>query len=76
MTARTTLLQALFNPVKQKKRKKFHCSSLAVVGTIRVIETEIPLLVVLDSARTRNNQVHEFEEAIRLNDTYMYQTSL
>ena len=71
MTERTTLLQELFNPVKQKKSKKFRCSLLPLLGTVRVIETEIPLLIVLDSVRTRNAQFHEFGEGVRFNCSYI-----
>jgi hypothetical protein len=53
--------------MKQKKRRKLNCSLLAAIGTIRVSETEIPLLTVLVSVPSRNAEVHEFGEGVRLN---------
>jgi hypothetical protein len=48
--------------MKQNKAKSSLCSLPTVIGTIGVIQMEIPLLIVLDWVRTRNAQVDEFGE--------------
>ena len=52
--------------MKQKKSGKLYRSLLAAIGTIRVIETDIPLHIVLVSVPSRNAESHEFGEGFRL----------